>query len=439
MDTTGLVRVTVAAPTRRIDLALPDRAPVAEMLPGLLRRAAAADDIPDGGWVLRRPDGTPIDPAGTLTGQHVRDGEVLHLVPGTVQWPELEYDDLVDAIATAAGRGGRLWGPRHTRIAGLAAAVPAVALILLAAAQAGAGRTALLVAATLLAGGTLLARAGGDSGAGAVLAALALPAAFVGGELTIGGPLLGGCAAVLVAATAGALGVADRVPVFVAAATGALLGGPAAGFVLVGLATPPGAAAVVASVVFLFSPLLGPLAVRLGRLPAPTLPRTAADLVRDDPQPARAAVRAAVLRTDALLTGMLWGGALTASAAAALLATTRGTSTVLLLAVLAAGLGVRARLYPTVRHRLPLLIAAGTTAAALAAAWPALHPPERAVPILLGLVALAVTAALTYSRRPPGAALARYAELLEVLLVLACVPVLCAVLNLFGLVRGLGG
>jgi hypothetical protein len=92
-----------------------------------------------------------------------------------------------------------------------------------------------------------------------------------------------------------------------------------------------------------------------------------------------------------------------------------------------------------VRHRLPLLIAAGTTATALAAAGRALHPPELAVPILLGLTALAVAAALTYSRRPPGAAPARYAELLEILLVLACVPVLCAVLQLFGLVRGLGG
>ncbi|MEV6632037.1 type VII secretion integral membrane protein EccD [Actinoplanes sp. NPDC051470] len=439
MNTTGLVRVTVAAPARRIDLALPDRAPVADLLPGLLRRAAPTDTTPDAGWVLRRPDGAPIEPAATLAAQHVRDGEVLHLVPGSLVWPELEYDDLVDAIAGAAGRAGRLWGPRHTRIAGLAAAAPAVGLILVAVARAGAGPAALLVAAALLAGGTLLARTGGDSGAGAVLAGLALPAAFLGGELTIGVPILGGCAAVLVAATAGVIGVADRVPVFVAAAVAALLCGPAAAFVLIGLATPAGAAAAAASVVFLFSPLLGPLAARLGRLPAPTLPRTAADLVRDDPQPARSAVEQAVIRSDALLTGMLWGGALTASVAALLLATGRGVSTVILLAVLALGYGVRARLYPAVRHRLPLLIAAVTIAVALAATWRAIHPPEFAVPILLALVALAVAAGLTYSRRPPGAALGRYAEHFETVLVLACVPVLCAVLQLFGLVRGLAG
>ncbi|GAA0522779.1 hypothetical protein GCM10011581_33750 [Saccharopolyspora subtropica] len=52
---------------------------------------------------------------------------------------------------------------------------------------------------------------------------------------------------------------------------------------------------------------------------------------------------------------------------------------------------------------------------------------------------LAVLAGLTHSRRLPSPFLGRSAELLEVVIVLACVPVLCAVLGLYGLVRGLGG
>lgn len=446
MTTANVVRVTIAAPTRRIDLALPERAPVAEMLPGLLRRAgeALADEMPGGGWVLRRTDGAPVDPARTLTAQHICDGEVLHLVPGKLDWPELEYDDLVDAIAAAAGQGGRRWQPRHTRLAGLAAAVPAVLLILLVLWQASAGRAALLVAVALVAAGTLLSRVAGDAGAGALLGGLALPAAFLGGLLSASaggasGPLVGGAAALLIAATASALGIADRLPLFVGAATAAVLTGASAAAVTLGSGTGPGAAGVVASVVFLFSPMLGPLAARLGRLPAPMLPRTAADLVRDDPQPPGGAVRDAVVRADALLTGMLGGGALTAGLAAGVLTTTRGAPALILLAVLALGFGVRARIYPAVRHRMPLLLAAGTTAVALAVAWPAVHPIGTAVPILLAAVALAVTAAMRYSRRPAGPALARYAELLEVLLVLACVPVLCAVLQLYGLVRGIGG
>jgi hypothetical protein len=50
-----------------------------------------------------------------------------------------------------------------------------------------------------------------------------------------------------------------------------------------------------------------------------------------------------------------------------------------------------------------------------------------------------VTCAIVYSRRRAGAGLARYAEIAEMLLVLGCVPAVCAVLQLYGLVRGLGG
>ena len=47
MTTTGLVKVTIAAPHRRIDMALPERSPVAEIVPGLLRHAG--DGLADEG------------------------------------------------------------------------------------------------------------------------------------------------------------------------------------------------------------------------------------------------------------------------------------------------------------------------------------------------------------------------------------------------------
>jgi type VII secretion integral membrane protein EccD len=460
MTTTGVVRVTIAAPQRRIDLALPERSPVAEMLPGLLRHAGetlADDGVRDGGWVLRRVDGTAIEGAWTLGGQRVRDGEVLHLVPRRLQWPELEYDDLVDAIAGGAARTGRLWGPRHSRLAGLATAAVSVLLALAAVLRAGPpwpgpGSAALALAAVLLVAGTALARALGDAATGAVLAALALPSGFLGAALVLGGSvppsgfgapqLLAGCSALLVAAVLGHLGVVDRAAVFATAATVGLLGGVAACAVSIGVVDGTGAAAVLAAVVFLFSPLFGPLAVRLGRVPMPVLPRTAADLVRDDPQPPRRAVYAAVLRADSLLTGMVAGGALTAGIAAALLAGRASTSVVVLLVLLSLGFCVRARLYPALRQRVPML-GVGLTGAACLAAGPLMADPDRligvVVPVLVAVAALAVLAGLVYSRRAPSAFLGRYAELLEVLLVLACVPVVCAVLKVYGLVRGLGG
>jgi type VII secretion integral membrane protein EccD len=312
--------------------------------------------------------------------------------------------------------------------------------------------TALAVAAALLAAGTLTARAFGDAGTGALLAASALPAALLGGTLVLAGDrplaalgaphLLVGSAFLLVAAVLGRLGAVDRAALFAAAGTAGTLAATATAAVTFGLLSAAGSAAVLVTAVFLLSPLTGTLAARLGRLPLPVLPRTAADLVRDDPQPPRRAVYAAVLRADALLTGMLAGGAAVAGGAQILLARHAGTWTVVLLAVLSAGFAVRARLYPALRHRVPLLLA-GLCGATSLAAGPLMAVPDRlvgrAVPPLLVAAALAVAAATAYGRRPPGPALGRYAELLEVVLVLACIPVLCAVLGLYALVRGLGG
>ncbi|MBK1789087.1 type VII secretion integral membrane protein EccD [Prauserella cavernicola] len=460
MTTTGLVRVTVAAPHRRIDLALPEQSPVAELLPVLLRHAGEglADDGATGsGWVLHRADGSALEHGRPLGTQRVRDGEILHLVPRRVHWPELEYDDVVDAIASGAGRTGRLWTPVDTRGAGLAAGAVTVALALVAILSAGPGWTApgwaaLALAALLLAAGTGLARAVGDAGAGAVAAAVAMPCAFAGGALLFGGDLaltsfgaaqlLGGCAALVLTAVAGLLAVVERAALFVAGAVTGLLGALGAWAVTGGLTDGRGAAAVLAGAALVFSPTLGPLAIRLGRLPMPVLPHSAADLVRDDPQPPRRAVYAAVLRADGLLTGLLAGSAFVAACAQVLLSAAGDVSAIVLLFVLSAGFCVRARLYPALRQRVPVL-AAGLTGAAGLATGALMAEQSRllvvAVPVLIALAAAIAALGLVHSRRRPSAYLGRYAELFEIVLVLACVPVVCSVLGLYGLVRGLGG
>jgi type VII secretion integral membrane protein EccD len=136
----GLARVTVAAPRRRMDVALPEGVAVAELLPGLLR--AAGEELADegqehGGWVLRRPDGALVDPARSLSAAGLRDGEVLHLVPRQEDWPELDYDDVVDAVADGARARSRSWGPADTRRAGLAVTSAAVLVALLLGLSAG--------------------------------------------------------------------------------------------------------------------------------------------------------------------------------------------------------------------------------------------------------------------------------------------------------------
>ncbi|MEU6642745.1 type VII secretion integral membrane protein EccD [Saccharomonospora sp. NPDC046836] len=460
MTTTPLARVTIDAPARRIDLALPERSTVAELLPGLLRRAGENlpdDGVTDGGWLLRRTDGTALELGKTLGTSAVRDGDVLHLVPRRLHWPELEYDDLADTIAQGTGRTGRLWGPAHTRTAGLATGGFAALLALLAVARAGppwnaAAWVALGFGVVLLLAGTVLARAVGDASAGAAVAAPALPFSFVGGALLLGtGPqpawfgaphVLAGCSALLIASVLGYLGVVDRAELFLAGITASAMGALGSWLATLDALDGVDGAAVAATVVLLFSPLFGPLSIRLGRVPMPVLPRTTADLVRDDPQPSRHAVYAAVLRAEQLLTGMITGATTVAVLCLFVVAQEASTSVIVLLSMLSVGFCLRARLYPALRHRAPLLLTGVFCAGALAAG-PVLAAPGNVLavtaPALLVVSGLAVTAGLTHSGRLPSPFFGRYAELLEVAIVLACVPVLCAVLGLYGFMRGLGG
>ncbi|ANZ41581.1 hypothetical protein BBK82_42165 [Lentzea guizhouensis] len=91
-------------------MALPQRSPLAEVVPGLPDHAGLADaGAEHGGWVLRRTDGTGLDAALSPATHRVCDGEVLHLVPCRLEWPEPEYDDVVEAISAggvAHGFGG---------------------------------------------------------------------------------------------------------------------------------------------------------------------------------------------------------------------------------------------------------------------------------------------------------------------------------------------
>lgn len=124
----GLARVTISSPQRRVDVALPDAVPLAELLPDLLQHAGvglADDGERHGGWLLRRGDGTTLSTTTGLAGQEVRDGAVLHLVPARSSWPELEFDDVVDAIAAGARRQGVAWSPPATRAASSPPPAPA--------------------------------------------------------------------------------------------------------------------------------------------------------------------------------------------------------------------------------------------------------------------------------------------------------------------------
>lgn len=454
----GLARVVVVAPKRRLDLALPEHLVLAALLPALLSHAGeeTVDSAGEqGGWILRRADGTLLDVGRSAVAQGVRDGELLHLVRAHTDWPEPEYDDVVEAIAAGARQGGVLWDGRVSRWAGVAAAGILVVAALAVCLVNGPDWTApallcLGLTVLCLGAGALLNVVLGDAAAGFAVCALGLPAAFAGGLLLLGGdaPLSGlgaphmltACAFLLVAAVAGLFAATERRWLFVAAAVAAVAGGGAA-IAALGSLDAVRAAAAAEAVLLVLLPTGPVLAARLGRLPLPTLPRSAADLVKDEPAPTAGATFAAVARADVMLTGLLLGVATVAAIGLVILGTAGGSAPVLI-AVVSAGYLVRSRLFPTLRHRLPLLTCGLIGLAVLAVGYAddlAGGGPLWAVPALAGLALAVLAIGVRYRNRRPSVYLGRIAELGEILLILAVVPIACAVLGLYGLMRGVAG
>ncbi|MGW7352736.1 type VII secretion integral membrane protein EccD [Streptomyces sp. NPDC054784] len=118
---TGFCRVTIVAPDSRIDVALPEDIPVADVYPEILRLSgqSPAEGAPVGYHLVRR-DGTVLDGARSFAAQRVLDGDVLSLRPFAESLPPAVFDDVSDAVASAVTRDRRLWGDGLMRAAGLA-------------------------------------------------------------------------------------------------------------------------------------------------------------------------------------------------------------------------------------------------------------------------------------------------------------------------------
>jgi type VII secretion integral membrane protein EccD len=458
----SLARVTVAAPKRRMDVALPDNLLVAELLPHLLRHAG--DDLGDdgerhGGWVLRRATGAVLEPTRNLSVQGVRDGELLHLAPRRDDWPELAYDDVVEVIASGARRAGRSWGSAATRRGGLAVASVILGLGLVVLLISGPpwplpAAVGLGLATVLAVVGILLSRAFGDAAAGAVVAASGLPYAFAGGALLAApgdtavtrlgaSSLLLGAAALLVFSVIGYTGVAATQRLFMAGIASSVIGLLAALLCLMGMG-PGGAAAVALTAVIGLLPSYPLIASWIGRLPVPELPERAEDILEDRPVPKRSDVFAAVARSTELLSGMLLSAAVCGAVATAFLVGVDGSVSADLLAfAAAAALLLRARLFALPQQRVPLLVAgiAGLALLLLGYVLQADSGGGRLILLLLVLLAAAavLAAGIVYSRRSPSPYLGRAADIFDVLAIMALVPLACAVAGLFGEIQGLFG
>lgn len=205
----GLVRVTVASSTRRVDLVLPGAIPVAELVPELARSVGLLDAATvHGGYRVVTHDGRELAGDAGLTLQGIEDGHLLTLSAGADELFPRAYDDVAEALADVVERDRGPWEPASGRRAALAAAgvllaSGACALLVLRdqpAGWAGAG-----VSLVLLVGAVVLSRTRSDSEAGVPAAWLATAFAAVAGAALA--PSGDGMGLELAGAAAGALGV----------------------------------------------------------------------------------------------------------------------------------------------------------------------------------------------------------------------------------------
>jgi type VII secretion integral membrane protein EccD len=189
-STSGLVRVTVASGTRRVDLVLPGAVPVAELLPELARSVGLLDPATVyGGYRVVTAEGRELASDAGLTLQGIEDGGLLTVSAGVDDEPPRVYDDVVEAMTDVVERDLKPWEPasgRRTALAaaGLLMALGAVALLI----QRGsllAGVAAATVAVALVAAAIVLSRAQDEPEASVAVAWMGAAYAAVAGLMLV--------------------------------------------------------------------------------------------------------------------------------------------------------------------------------------------------------------------------------------------------------------
>ncbi|MEO7234213.1 MAG: type VII secretion integral membrane protein EccD [Lapillicoccus sp.] len=190
-----LVRLTVSAGDRTMDLVLPSRLPLAEILPEVASLVGSLDAYEAyGGYALVAADGHALDLDASFLAQGVHDGTVLTLVTGAEAEEKKVYDDVVEAVADAVEGLGAGWTSQNSRATALG--LSALLLVLGAAAlflQRQGGVVVTLVAGVatvlLLLAGAVFARVRIDvAAASVVLVAAALFAVVAALSAVTGDP-----------------------------------------------------------------------------------------------------------------------------------------------------------------------------------------------------------------------------------------------------------
>jgi type VII secretion integral membrane protein EccD len=255
--------------------------------------------------------------------------------------------------------------------------------------------------------------------------------------------LVGGAVLVLFAVLA-ALAVADYPHAFVGAVVcGVALVIAAAVCVTAGVGAAAGGAVVVCLALG-STPVLPSVAFRLARLPVPAVPTGPEELRTDRETVDGARVLARSQAADRYLTGLLGATAVVGLGAEVALAFGgAGWPRVALLAALALVLLTRARTFSTVTQRVPLMVAGavglGLLAAVLFQTGGALVRLGGVLPALVAVAAVAMGYGLAMAGKRVSPVWSRALDIVEVLLIVAVVPLAMWVCGLYGWIRAIKG
>ncbi|KJQ54616.1 type VII secretion integral membrane protein EccD [Microbacterium sp. SA39] len=423
-------RITVIGTRRKADLVLPDDHPVDDLLPEIVE---LLDEPPTPGapLVLTTLLGRAVDGRRALSEQDIDHGTLLRLLPldDAPQAPDVA--EVTEAVADATIRRGDRWSPRLTSITTAAAVGVAAAVTGLVLPQ-NVSTLLLLTAVFVVAvtAGALLARTGRSSGREALMG-LALGLAVPLGLLAPGflpavtAPLIAPALTWALAWTAVAvvLGIGARHRGILSGAVVAVL----SSVVLVGAALTGAPAPLVAAVAGITAALL------LGLTPSLALSTAGVarldDATIEGALAPRSDIDSAITRAFAAQTALALALTAPLAVAATVLSTGDGWEAGLAGALLAFVL-VRSRLFPLAVPRIALLATVVIPAALWLWTTDALAAPWRA--LIGGLVALVLVVAA--ASRPSAAARARLRRLLgivEMLAVIAMVPLLLAIIGVF--------
>jgi type VII secretion integral membrane protein EccD len=443
-------RITVVGPLHRVDLALPSGVPFAQLFPAVAHFSRLDACEAPGGWVLQRLGQRPFPPSVTPAAAGLLDGELIYLRPRVAELPEMMSDDIADEIAGVHGGPGR-WtsgDARRVTFCAAALALAAGAVVIARSATPAPAAVAGAMALLLLAAAASAARAAGDTLAGLVLGYAALPYAFLAGLDAVGGPhghagdplragapgALAGFALTALAAVLAA--VAVTLPAFLGPAVAALFGVLACWLAVTWpVLGPAGSAALAATAALALMPLIPGLAFRLARLRLPPVPASADDL-RDDALLAPAAdVRLRAVAADRIVVGAIAAVGLSGAGAEIALVLGHGALPRVMAAVLSCALLLRSRVFPGRAQRLWLIVPGYAGLALLGAA----------VGGLTALLALGAGAAVVIGAgawlpaHRPSPFWGRAADVADMSLVAALVPLALGVAGILHYLHGLGG